>query len=147
MRLRYGRGAGLVAVIACVAALVACTHNPDPEGLAPEAAPGPRDPIKLVARNNGYFDVEVFSLRGNSPSRLGTVGGHDTASYQLVDRNLEVDGTLRLRLRAIGPNTYWISPFRVTVSEGYYAELDINMDGFGNMYRSTLSIAALPDSG
>ena len=109
-------------------------------GTAPERIP-------LTVRNNGFFDVDVFSLQsgGGTGSRLGTVTGNSTSQLLLRTSDLQSGGVLMLRLHAIGSNQAWTTP-AVTVGRDIQVRLDIFADAAGNLSRSILYTAVIPDT-
>jgi hypothetical protein len=112
-----------------------------------QPAPIP-EPISLVVRNQGFFDVNVYVLSAPSgPAiRLGTVSGNTIARLKVQPGNLQMGYTLVLRLHAIGSSFWWDTP-AVTMDPSSIARLDINSDPNGNLSRSTLYLSVDDSTG
>lgn len=105
-----------------------------PGELVPRAAP-----IKLVVDNRGYFDVTVYAARsdGSPGTRLGTAGSLGMTTFRVPATALQANGTLIVRLHAIGSIWSWVSP-SVSVSEGDEARLEVYASPDGRLGRSQL---------
>lgn len=136
--LQCGRGSRWAAagrlVLACLTlpAAVAC------RGGHTQPAPLPQ-PVVLVVRNQGYFDVNVYVMQSASGTgiRLATVTGNSSATLKVPPGNLQLGYMLVLRLHAIGSRYWWDSP-GVTMDAETIAHLDIASDPDGNLSRSML---------
>ena len=93
----------------------------------------------MIVKNNGYYDVDVYSVRteGGAPIREGTVSGAGTRRLTIPMNDLESGHYLVVELRAIGTQYTWLSR-SISLSRGDAAQLTIIMDAYGGMARSTL---------
>jgi len=119
----------------CLTLLVAASAC---HGLHQQRSPLP-EPIVLIVRNDGFFDVNVYAMPspGSSPVRLAMVTGSSSATLHVPVTDLQQGYVLVVRCHAIGTRYWWTSP-SVTVDESSIARLDIATDHDGNMSRSTL---------
>lgn len=138
-------GAGvrlLLAWLTLIGVATACrgSHN--------QPAPVPQ-PVVLVVRNQGYFDVNVYVLPSPSSAsaiRLATVSGNTSATLKIQPSELQMGYLLIVRLHAIGSTYWWNSP-SVTVDAESIAHLDIASDPDGNLSRSTLYTSSADTTG
>ena len=138
-------GTGLRLRLACLTLLTVATAC---RGSHTQPAPIP-EPVLLVVRNQGFFDVNVYVLPAPSSAsaiRLATVTGNSTARIKIAPNQLQMGYLLIVRLHAIGSRYWWDSP-SVTLDAESIAHLDIASDPDGNLSRSTLYTSAADSTG
>ncbi len=108
-------------IIACLAGLTidaaACaTHHAS-------AAAAPPERMVVTVNNSNYLDVDVFAVRGTSRSRLGSVTGLSSVTFQ-VPAHYAPDGNLQLLVDPIGTNATYLTD-KIAVGPGQHVELTV----------------------
>lgn len=116
-------------------------------GSRTQPAPLP-EPVMLVVRNQGFFDVNVYVMQSSAGSgiRLATVNGNSSATLKVPPNQLQMGYMLVLRLHAIGSRYWWDSP-SVSMDAESVAHLDITSDPDGNLSRSSLYTSSADTGG
>jgi hypothetical protein len=95
------------------------------------------EPIPLLVRNHGSFDVDVTVVRtgGGHGRRLVVVPAQTDVESTLHRSDLQAGGALVLCLHGVGSRYAWVTP-AVPVGRGMTAYLDVYTDDAGNPSRS-----------
>ena len=108
-------------IIAGLAVLVLDATACAPRHRSPAAAPP--EPVEVTVNNSNYLDVDVFAVRGTSRSRIGSVTGLSSATFQ-VPAHYAPDGNLQLLVDPIGSDATYLTD-KIAVSHGQHIELTV----------------------
>jgi len=99
----------------------------------------PREPLPLLVRNHGFFDVSVdlMGSGGARGRRIATVTGYSSVELTVRWIDLQPPHALAVRVHAIGTRFTWFSP-SVAVGPGMTSYLDVYSDHDGDLNRSSL---------
>ena len=107
-------------IFATLAALVmgagACATNHGSGAPQPER-------VAITVKNTNWMDMDVFAVRGDTRTRVGSVNGLTTATFR-VPANFAPDGVLQFLVDPIGSDTPYLTD-KITVSPGQRVELTI----------------------
>ena len=108
-------------IVAAVAGLTidaaACATN------RASSAVTPREQMIVTVNNSNYMDVDVFAVRGRTRTRVGSVMGLTTATFN-VPAEIAPDGNLQLLIDPIGSNSTYTTE-TITVNPGQHVELTV----------------------
>lgn len=107
-----------------VAAIVGLTI--DAAACATKHASGaamPREQMIVTVNNSNYMDVDVYVVRGRSRSRVGSVTGLSTTTFN-VPAEIAPDGNLQLLIDPIGSNSTYTTEM-ISVNPGQHVELTV----------------------
>jgi hypothetical protein len=83
----------------------------------------PREQMVVTVINSNYMDVDVYAVRGRSRSRVGSVTGLSTATFN-VPAEIAPDGNLQLLIDPVGSSSTYTTE-TISVNPGQHVELTV----------------------
>ena len=83
----------------------------------------PLEPVVVIVNNSNYLDVDVFAVRGGSRTRVGSVTGLSSATFN-VPAHYALNGTLQLLVDPIGSDATYLTD-KIAVGPGQQLELTV----------------------